>query len=469
MFGTRFRMNHEEITMPFPAMPTRIPCPNCGHRFVAQVQSIIDVGEQPELKEELLAGRLNVVRCPECGTGGLLSTPLIYHDPDKELLIALVPSEMNMSADEQEQLVGSLVNAVMNNTPAEKRKSYFFQPKTVLSYDSLFDAILEADGFSREVLEAQRARLQLVGDLADALDDEERLEQLIEEHRQELDYEFFLLLSEAIDSYRARGEADPESGVQQEVGDLIARMARLRDALLERVNPLGPTVSADADDDALIDLLLKTEQGDAWQRAVAANRPRLDYGFFQHLTGRIEAAERRREARSDDEQADKLRDLRKRLLDEIDAQNARIQRAQDRAVLLLMRLLEAEDPAAAVRENRDKIDEMLINVLSRYQMAAHEEGDEEQLAKLEAVFNAILEMLEEDLPPVERLINRLLRADYPDETSEILNQHRGLLNRELLDRIDQSLEQFGDEEQDLATRLRQIRGQIEAKITILRA
>jgi DNA-binding FrmR family transcriptional regulator len=31
------------------------------------------------------------------------------------------------------------------------------------------------------------------------------------------------------------------------------------------------------------------------------------------------------------------------------------------------------------------------------------------------------------------------------------------------------LEQFGDEEEELATRLRQIRGQIEAKITILRA
>lgn len=450
--------------MPFPAMPTRIPCPNCGHRFVAQVQSVVDVGEQPELKEALLAGRLNVVRCPECGTGGLLSTPLIYHDPDKELLIVLAPSEMNLSADEQEQLVGSLVNAVMNNTPAEQRKSYFFQPKTVLSYDSLFDVILEAEGFSREVLEAQRARLRLVGELANALDDEERLEELIEEHRQELDYEFFLLLSEAIDSYRARAEVDPESDEAQEVGDQIARIAQLREALLERVNPMGPTVSADADDDALIDLLLKTEEGEAWQRAVAANRPRLDYGFFQHLTGRIEAAEG-----NDDEQAETLRDLRERLLDEIDAQNARIQRAQDRAGLLLMRLLEAEDPAAAVRENRDKIDEMLINVLSRYQMAAHEEGDEEQLVKLEAVFNAILEMLEENLPPDERLINRLLRADYPDETDEILNQHRKLLNRELLDRIDQSLEQFGDEEEELATRLRQIRGQIEAKITILRA
>jgi hypothetical protein len=446
--------------MPFPAMPTRIPCPNCGHRFVAQVQSILDVGEQPELKEDLLAGRLNVVRCPQCGTGGLLSTPLIYHDPDKELLIALAPSEMNMSADEQEQLVGSLVNAVMNNTPAEKRKSYFFQPKTVLSYDSLFDIILEAEGFSREVLEAQRARLQLVAELADAVDDEERLEELIEEHRQELDYEFFLLLSEAIDSYRARAETEPRSGVEQE----IERMTQLREALLERVNPMGPTVSADAGDDALIDLLLNTEAGAAWQRAVAANRPRLDYGFFQHLTGRIEAAEG-----SDKEEAKELADLRKRLLDEIDAQNARITRAQDRASLLLMRLIEAEDPAAAVRENRDKIDEMLINVLSRYQVAAEEEGDEEQLDKLEAVFIAIVEMLEEDLPPVQRLINRLLRADYPDETDEILNQHRGLLNRELLDRIDKALEQFEDQEDELGTRLRQIRGQIEAKITILRA
>ncbi|MBC7237006.1 MAG: hypothetical protein H5T69_14285, partial [Chloroflexi bacterium] len=313
--------------MPFPAMPTQITCPRCGHRFLTQVRSIVDVGEQPELKEELLRGRINAVRCPQCNGGGLLSTPLVYHDPAKELLVTLVPAELNLSAAEQEQIVGELVNAVMNNVPAEQRKSYFFHPKTVLRYESLFETILEADGISREMLEAQRAILKLIDDLADALEDTEALDKLIEENRDKLDYEFFLVLSDVIESYRAESKgAEDEKNVEN-----VRRLETLRSALLERVSPTTPRASGY---DELIDLLLKTEPGSAaWRRTVALNRARLDYGFFQRLTGRIEAAQG-----VDDEKAKTLTELRSRVLDEIQAQDERVERAQDRAGLLIMRL-----------------------------------------------------------------------------------------------------------------------------------
>ena len=120
--------------------------PQCNHQFVVNLHTIVDVGQEPELKEQLLTGELNRAVCPNCGAGGLLSTPLVYHDPAKELLITYVPAEMGISVDQQEQLVGGLVNAVMNSMPPEGRKGYFFRPTSALTLRSLFDIILEADG-----------------------------------------------------------------------------------------------------------------------------------------------------------------------------------------------------------------------------------------------------------------------------------------------------------------------------------
>jgi hypothetical protein len=37
-------------------------CPNCRQPLVAEIQQVIDVKENPQLKELLLAGGLNVVR-----------------------------------------------------------------------------------------------------------------------------------------------------------------------------------------------------------------------------------------------------------------------------------------------------------------------------------------------------------------------------------------------------------------------
>ena len=146
--------------MPFPPMPTQVNCPQCNTRFVAQLHTIVDVGENPELKEQLLRGEINYARCPNCGSGGVLSAPLLYHDPAKELLISFVPNALSMSAQEQEQFIGRLVQMVMNALPEEKRKAYFLQPKSALTFETLLDTILEADGISKAFLEERRAKIR---------------------------------------------------------------------------------------------------------------------------------------------------------------------------------------------------------------------------------------------------------------------------------------------------------------------
>jgi hypothetical protein len=379
---------------------------------------------------------------------------LVYHDPEKELLISFVPSEMGLPANQQEQLVGSLVNAVMNSVPAERRKGYFFSPRTALSMESLYDAILEAEGISKEALEAQRTKLRLVTDLLGAMEDEERFAQLVEEKREALDYTFFLLLSDLIDARREEGDQGDAEEMQQ-----------LREKLLERVSPAMPKVAAQgASYDELIELLQEAEGADTWSHTVALNRARLDYGFFQALTAKVDAAE----SSGDTETAEALGALRKSILEELDTQNQAVRQAEDEASLLIMRLSEAGDVREAMREHLDEITDVFLVVLSRYLRTAENQKDTARVDKLRAIMDVARELLEEELPPELRLINRLIRAEHPEGTNDVLDEHRASLTDAFLETYDRYVADFerGGSD-DVVDHLKRVREQIVAKRTIL--
>lgn len=441
--------------MPFPAIPSRVICPRCRQPFIAQLHTIIDVGQEPELKERFLAGEVNRAQCPHCGSNGLLSTPLLYHDPAKELLISFVPPEMNLPAEEQERLIGSLVNTVMNSIPPERRKAYFLHPKTVLTLEGLYDAILEADGISKEALEAQRALIRLIDDLVAALEDETAFDKLVSENRQRLDYAFFLTLSEFIEMETQRGSRENAEKLQT-----------LRERLLERVSPTATPARQGATFEELLEILQKAQGGPTWSQTIALNLPRLDYTFFQTLTARIEEAERRGDA----EKAKALSALRESILAEMDAQRNRLREAEDEASLLIMELLEADDLPAAVRAHREEIDEIFFLVLNRLYERASARQDARRMEQFERLSRVAQEVLEEDLPPALRLIGRLLRAKYPEETGQILEEHRGLLNEEFLKLFDAYANQFArGADAALTQKFQDLRGQIVAKMTIQRA
>jgi len=444
--------------MPVPAIPVSVTCPNCKNTFAIQVRTVIDVGEEPELKEEFLKGQVNYAQCPKCGMGGMLTSAIVYHDPAKELLITYVPSEMGLSADQQEKYVGSLVSSVMDSLPPEQRKGYFFQPKTALTLESVIDSILEADGVSKEVLEQQRARLRLINQLLAAKDDDKTLDKLVDEHRNEMDYEFFLTLSGMIDVNQQEPREESDTRAEE--------IKELRSKLLDRVNPTMPGAALpDASYDEIINLLRKTKEGSAWRTAIASNRARLDYGFFQALTAKIDQAR----ASNDDEEADALTDLRQRINDELDAQDQLLRDVEDQANLLIMELYGADDLAAALREHEEEINEVFLTALARYEATAMAKGQTERADRFKAMLESAIDLLEEDLPPETRLLNRLARAEYPDETGAVLEEHRGLLSDEFLAVFDQAVSRLDEQSEALAKHMQDVRQQIVAKMTIQRA
>src|SRR4030066_544058 len=103
---------------------TRINCPNCRQPIIADIDQLFDIGQDPTAKQKFLSGMFNVAQCQSCGYQGMLATPIVYHDPEKELLLTYFPPEVGLACPEQERLIGSLINQVVSNLPQEKPNGY---------------------------------------------------------------------------------------------------------------------------------------------------------------------------------------------------------------------------------------------------------------------------------------------------------------------------------------------------------
>ena len=181
-------------------MPANLPqminitCPACRTPYTSPVVSIVDVGQDPRLKTLFLQGRLNTSVCPNCGAGGIVNIPLAYHDPEKEVLFCLVPQEMNIRETERQRIIGEMSRAVLNQLPTEQRKGYLLQPRIFLTYQTMIEAILEKDGISKEMLQARQRKADLAERMMQMVDDPITLSSAINENKDQIDQEFFVLL-----------------------------------------------------------------------------------------------------------------------------------------------------------------------------------------------------------------------------------------------------------------------------------
>jgi hypothetical protein len=189
---------------------TRINCPNCHQPVVADVEQLFDIGVDASAKSRLLSGATNMIRCSACGYQGNLATPVVYHDPQKELLLSFVPSELGLPMNEQERIIGPMINKVVSDLPQEKRKGYLFRPQTMLTFQGLIERILEADGITREMLQAQQQRMNLLQRLMEASSDDVRAE-IAKQNDNLIDGDFFNLLRRIAEMAAMNGDRESTS------------------------------------------------------------------------------------------------------------------------------------------------------------------------------------------------------------------------------------------------------------------
>jgi hypothetical protein len=67
-------------------------CPNGCEPFEAEFWTLVGADEDESLKQALLGGELNLVRCPECGKFFYHDRNIIYFDPPAQLLAFVAPN-----------------------------------------------------------------------------------------------------------------------------------------------------------------------------------------------------------------------------------------------------------------------------------------------------------------------------------------------------------------------------------------
>lgn len=407
---------------------TRISCPNCRQPVVAEIEQLFDVNADPSAKQRFLSGAFNVIQCQSCGYQGAVATPLVYHDPEKDLLMTFVPPEMGLPRNEQEKLIGGLINQVVAKLPQEKRKGYLFNPQSALTLQGMVERVLEGEGITREMIQAQQQRMNLLRRLA-AVTDDSVLDEIAKQEDAMMDNEFFMLSSRLIEA--AMGSGDQQSArrlaeLQQKLLGLTtygkqvqAQTAEVQGALAD-LQKLGKDISREK----VLELILNSTSAVRISALASMARPVLDYQFFQLLSERVNQAQ--------GEEQQRLANLRASLLQMTQEIDRQMEARQQEVQKLLDALLQAPNLEEAIIQSAEMIDDFFMQELARRLEDARRSGDLQRSAKLAQIGQMIQQM---NTPPEMALVEEYLDANDEAARQQFLETHWEELTPEFMDMV----------------------------------
>lgn len=433
---------------------TTIRCPNCGQPVQVQVRTIVDAQSDPQGKSLLMSGRLNSAQCLSCRSTASVVAPLLYHDGSKDLLIAYVPVEMGLQGkQQQEKIVGDLLNTLTNRIPKEQFRAYLFNPRRALTMQGVMDQILDADGISPEMMAEQKKRIDLIQEFLDSSSEEELLskiaandpviderlmqtltlmiQRLVQESRREV-ATALLGLQEALLTNSSLGQSILEEQAQQEeaMRELAARLDELGDGATRQ---------------SFLELALEYASSDQHLQAlVGMVRPALDYQFFQLLASAIDQAEA--------EEAAHLQSLRDHLVQLTEQVDREMQRSTQRAVDFLKYLLSlnpVEAISAALEQNANLIDDQFMAVVSANIQESERRGDSATRDRLREVYEQSIGVLQSQMTPELRFLNELMSIDDSSERRRRIQQqapHLGAGLDEMIGAVQDMLRSQGQDD-----------------------
>lgn len=412
---------------------TALNCPSCGHHFQAIIEQVIDVGADPQAKARFLSGRTNMVTCPNCGHTLAIGTPLLYHDPAKELLLIHVPMELNISTEERERVIGDMTRRLTESIPQEQFKGYLLQPRQALTIPGMIDMILDADGITAEMRDAQREKLRVMEMFLQV--SSEQWPTLLDEQAAHVDSEFLEMVIATAQNAAETGKAEMAEGLMAlysyllqhtDVGQQMSAAIEAQDATVREVaDELGALGENMSRDDFMALVLRYAGDEQRVQALVGLMRPALDYQFFEDLSSRIEAAD------GDDRQ--RLETLRDRLLDLTSIIDQQTQAVIQRATDTLRVIVNSQDIDAAIRPRLEMIDDTFLAVLQANIQAAEQGGETATADRLKEVLQRVLTILRESAPPQIRFINDLMSTADDAEVRELVETQSAQFGPELLE------------------------------------
>jgi len=430
---------------------TRINCPNCRQPIMADIDQLFDVGQDPSSKQKILSGSFNLAACPTCGYKGMIATPLVYHDPNKELLLTYFPPELGLAINEQERIIGPLITKVTNSLPQERRKAYLLQPQSMFTIQTMLERILAADGITKEMIQAQQERMNLMQRLMNASD--EVIDEIAAKEDASIDSDFYSLLNRLIEAAAVNGD----QASAKKLGDLqkkllskttfglqIQEQSKDVEAAIQAIQSAGKSLTREK----LLEMIIKAPNETQLSVMASLARPGMDYEFFRLLSDRIDRA--RADGR---ERLIKLRDQLLEMTQSIDKQlEARMAQARKN----LSTIVQAKDIKETMLQNLSVVDEFFVQAFNEEMEAARKSGDLEKISKLKLV-EEIVDKASAP-PPEVALIQELLEvAASESELLKKLDEHKTEITPEFMDILSNLLvrTESGDDA-ELKTRLNKV-------------
>jgi uncharacterized protein YjgD (DUF1641 family) len=433
---------------------TRVNCPNCRQPVIAEVEQLFDVASDPSAKQKLLSGAVNVIACQNCGYQGSLATPIVYHDPDKELLLSYMPPEMGLPRNEQERILGSLINQVINRLPQEKRKGYLLRPQSTLTMQGLVERVLEGEGITREMIQAQQQKMNLLQRLISATPDVR--EAIAQQEDKLIDAEFFSLISRLAEASLGAGDqrsARALAELQRSLlpittfGRELQAQSQEYEAAINSLRELGDQLTRED----LLDVVSSAPNDIRLQALVRLARPAMDYEFFQMLSQRIDRA------RSDGRV--RLIEIREKLLELTREVDGMMEERRKAIQGVIDKIIKTPDVSTAMAENLGLVDEMFLGELDTFLAEARKQGNLERSAKIQQMIAVIQEASAP--PPEVKLIEAMLEAEDEASRQALIEQNANQITPEFIDALTNVMTQLqstGDEE--LSKRIQAVHRQV---------
>jgi uncharacterized protein YutE (UPF0331/DUF86 family) len=418
---------------------------------MADIDQLFDVGQDPTSKQKILAGLFNLASCPNCGFNGMIATPLVYHDPNKDLLLTYFPPELGLPINEQERIIGPLITRITNSLPQEKRKAYLLQPQAMLTLQTLVERILAADGITKEMIKAQQDRLNLLQRLMNASD--ENIDEIVVKEDALIDSDFYNLLNRLTEASTVNG--DQESA--RRLGDLqkkllpkttfgrqLQEQSKDVEAAIQALQSAGKSLTREK----LLEMVIKAPNDTQLSVLVSLGRPGMDNEFFTLLSDRIDRA------RGDGRE--RLIKLRDQLLEMTQAIDKQMEERQLQARKNLATIMQAKDITETMVQNLSIVDEFFVQAFNEEMEAARKIGDLEKISKLKQIEEVVDKASAP--PPEVALIQELLEvAGSETDLHKKLDEHRAEITPEFMDILSNLLvrTESGDDA-ELKKRLNQI-------------
>lgn len=117
-----------------------VKCPECEQMSEITIWSSITVKDSPDLKKDLLLGKINMFKCPSCGHTALMPNPMLYNDEDEKLMISFSPTNDVVLKD---TLFNKVKESFARSGELEKLEGYNL--RFISDYNELLEKILIFD------------------------------------------------------------------------------------------------------------------------------------------------------------------------------------------------------------------------------------------------------------------------------------------------------------------------------------